>query len=149
MDDPAFTSALTVPHLAFAEPGTAPGKAGRADLLLRTAEADPVMTAFSAERISAGLAVLVAVVENGQALSAGQHQPVGAVSEIVGVGTLPAERRRGLAAAVTAALIADARERGIETVFLSANDPDTARIYSRLGLRTMGTALIAEPADEG
>ncbi|MGW2995109.1 GNAT family N-acetyltransferase [Streptomyces sp. NPDC001193] len=62
------------------------------------------------------------------------------------MGTLPAARRRGLGHAVTAVLVADARSRGIETVFLSAGDGDVARIYARLGFRTVATALIAEPA---
>ncbi|MFI2720958.1 GNAT family N-acetyltransferase [Streptomyces collinus] len=79
--------------------------------------------------------------------SAGQHQPLAGVSEIVGVGTLPAARRRGLARAVTAALVADARSRGAATVFLSAGDDDVARVYARLGFRRVGTALIAEPAE--
>ncbi|WJY43072.1 GNAT family N-acetyltransferase [Streptomyces sp. P9-2B-2] len=55
-------------------------------------------------------------------MCAGRHQPVGAVNEIVGVGTLPTARRRGLGLAVTAALVADARSRGVEPVFLSAGD---------------------------
>ncbi|MFB7090564.1 GNAT family N-acetyltransferase [Streptomyces sp. NPDC056296] len=62
-------------------------------------------------------------------------------------GTLPAARRRGLALTVTAALVADARSRGAATVFLSAGDNDVAQIYARLGFRTVGTALIAEPAE--
>ncbi|MFG2490619.1 GNAT family N-acetyltransferase [Streptomyces caniferus] len=57
---------------------------------------------------------------DGGALCAGQQQPVGKVSEIAGVGALPAARRRGLGLAVSAALVADARSRGVETVFLSA-----------------------------
>ncbi|MET9800375.1 hypothetical protein [Streptomyces sp. NPDC006368] len=60
-------------------------------------------------RILAGLTCVAAAVEDGSALCAGQHQPVGAVTEIVGVGTLPTARRRGLAHAVTAVLVADAR----------------------------------------
>lgn len=85
--------------------------------------------------------------QDGTALCAGQHQPVGKVSEIVGVGTLPSARRRGLGLAVTAALVADARSRGVETLFLSAGDDDVARIYARLGFRLVATALIAEPAE--
>ncbi|WP_308686579.1 GNAT family N-acetyltransferase [Streptomyces caniferus] len=80
-------------------------------------------------------------------MCAGQHRPVGKVSEIVGVGTLPAARRRGLGLAVTAALVADARSRGVETVLLSAGDEDVARLYARLGFRSVATALIAEPGD--
>ncbi|MGW0611384.1 GNAT family N-acetyltransferase [Streptomyces sp. NPDC002788] len=98
-------------------------------------------------RIRAGLTVVAAAVEHGSVLSAGQHQPLAGISEIVGVGTLPTARRRGLALAVTAALVVDARSRGAETVFLSAGDDDIAQIYARLGFRKIGTALIAEPAE--
>jgi predicted GNAT family acetyltransferase len=51
-----------------------------------------------------------------------------------------------LGAAVTALLAADARERGVQTVFLSASDDAVARIYARIGFRRIGTAMIAEPA---
>ncbi|MER6154089.1 GNAT family N-acetyltransferase [Streptomyces sp. NPDC001868] len=147
-DDPMLSSALAIPHLAFAEPGTHVGRAGTPQL------AEAVATGLvdgSVERaivrIRAGLTVVAAAVEDAAALSAGQHQPLAGVSEIVGVGTLPTARRRGLALAVTAALVADARSRGAATVFLSAGDDDVARIYARLGFRTIGTALIAEPAE--
>lgn len=127
--DLALPSAAAVPYAAF---GVTPG---------------PTVVAQLSARIDAGLTRLAAAVdEHGTALSAGQHQPVGAVSEVVGVGTLPAARRRGLGLAVTAALVADARAGGVETVFLSATDEGVARLYGRLGFRTVGTALIAEPA---
>ncbi|MFF9018436.1 GNAT family N-acetyltransferase [Streptomyces sp. NPDC014870] len=127
--DPALASAAAVPYAAF---GVAPA---------------PGAAAALAARIGAGLTRLAAAVDaDGTALSAGQYQPVGAVAEVVGVGTLPAARRRGLGLAVTAALVADARARGVETVFLSATDESVARLYGRLGFRTVGTALIAEPA---
>ena len=58
---------------------------------------------------------------------------------------LPASRRRGLGAAVTHALAADAVAGGAHTVFLSATDATVARVYARLGFREIGTALIAEP----
>ncbi|WP_436762640.1 GNAT family N-acetyltransferase [Streptosporangium sp. V21-05] len=146
-DDPALPSALVVPHLAFAEPGTRVGAADTADLAEAIlARAGDGSLESGAARVRAGLTVLAAAVEDGTALCAGQHNQVGEVSEIVGVGTLPAARRRGLALAVTAALIADARSRGVKTVFLSAGDEDVARIYARLGFRRAGTALIAEPA---
>ncbi|WP_420803114.1 GNAT family N-acetyltransferase [Streptomyces spiramyceticus] len=145
-DDPALASALVVPHLAFAEPGTGVGQAGLPELAeaVRTRAGDGSVESAVA-RIEAGLTTVAAAVEDGTALCAGQHQPVGTVSEIVGVGTLPAARRRGLGLAVTAALVADARSRGVETVFLSAGDEDVARIYGRLGFHRVATALIAEP----
>ncbi|WP_406262539.1 GNAT family N-acetyltransferase [Actinacidiphila glaucinigra] len=144
--DPALPSALTVPHLAFAQPGTAIGTAGRAELAAALPlHAAPGLVATAEARVRAGLTVHAAAVEGGTALCAGQYNPVGEVCEIVGVGTLPSARRRGLALAVTGALVADARERGLTTVFLSAGDEDVARIYARLGFRRVGTALIAEP----
>ncbi len=147
-DDPALASALAVPHLAFAEPGTHVGLAGVSELAeaVRT-RADDGSVERVVARIGAGLTSVAAAVEGGTAVCAGQHQPVGAVSEIVGVGTLPTARRRGLGLAVTTALVADARSRGVETVFMSAGDDDVARIYARLGFRRVATALIAEPAE--
>ncbi|MFE2050980.1 GNAT family N-acetyltransferase [Streptomyces sp. NPDC059459] len=147
-DDPVLPGALAVPHLAFAEPGTCVGLAGTPQL----AQAIDALVAdgsvdHAIVRIRAGLTVVAAAVEHGLALSAGQHQPLAGVSEIVGVGTLPAVRRRGLALAVTAALVADARSQGAATVFLSAGDDDVARVYARLGFRKIGTALIAEPSE--
>lgn len=146
--DPVLPSALAVPHLAFGDPGTGVGAAGVAELreAVRSRAEDGTVERAAA-RILAGLTCVAAAVDDGMALCAGQHQPVGAVSEIVGVGTLPTARRRGLALAVTAALIADARSRGVETVFLSAGDDDVARIYARLGFRRVATALIAEPVE--
>ncbi|MEV8590150.1 GNAT family N-acetyltransferase [Streptomyces sp. NPDC051180] len=128
-DDPALATAVAAPFAAF---GAAP-QPGTAERI--------------AERIDAGLTRLAAALEGGRALSAGQHQPVGAVSEVVGVGTVPAARRRGLGLAVTAALVADARAGGVELVFLTASDADVARLYGRLGFRTVATALIAEPEE--
>ncbi|MFD9113799.1 GNAT family N-acetyltransferase [Streptomyces bottropensis] len=147
-DDPILSSALAVPHLAFAEPGTHVGLAGTPQLAeaVDARGADGSVEDASV-RIRAGLTAVASAVEHGLVLSAGQHQPLAGVSEIVGVGTLPAARRRGLALAVTAALVADARSRGAETVFLSAGDDDVARIYARLGFRKIGTALTAEPAE--
>lgn len=146
-DDPVLPSALAVPHLAFAEPGTHIGAAGAGELAeaVRRLAADGTVRRTAA-RITAGLTVVAAALRDGTALSAGQHQPVGTVSEIVGVGTLPSARRRGLGLAVTAALLADARERRVDIVFLSADDADVARLYARLGFRRAATALIAEPA---
>ncbi|MFE7509695.1 GNAT family N-acetyltransferase [Streptomyces sp. NPDC057540] len=124
--DPALESAVAAPYAAFG------------------AEPQPGTAAQVSARLAAGLTRLAAALDAGGALAAGQHQPVGAVSEVVGVGTVPAARRRGLGLAVTAALVADARARGVELVFLTASDADVARLYGRLGFRTVATALIAE-----
>lgn len=146
-DDPALAAAVAVPNVAFGEPGTAVGTAGPQEVAARarTLAADGTVGQI-ASRIRAGLTALAMAEDNGTPLCAGQHQPVGAVSELVGIGTLPTARRRGLGLAVTTALVADARSRGIGTIFLSAGDDAVARVYARAGFRRVGTALIAEPA---
>jgi GNAT superfamily N-acetyltransferase len=78
-------------------------------------------------------------------LAAGQHLSAAGVSEIVGVATLPSEQGARLGSAITWALVADARSRGVGTVFLSAGSERIARIYGRLGFRTVGVAYVAEP----
>ncbi|GLX00695.1 hypothetical protein Misp02_47810 [Microtetraspora sp. NBRC 16547] len=146
-DDPALLTALSVPDLAFAEPGTGIGVAGLEELAEKArARADDGSVERTVERMRDGLATMAAAVENGSAVCSGQYNRVGDVGEIVGVGTLPAARRRGLALSVTATLVTEARAQGMEIVFLSAGDDDVARIYARLGFRRIGTALIAEPA---
>lgn len=84
----------------------------------------------------------------------GGHTPVGEVTEIAGVGVLPAFRRRGLAAALTYVLARDAIDHGVTTVFCSAQSDDVARIYQRVGFQLLATACIgslagtAEPRSE-
>ncbi|GAA1354093.1 GNAT family N-acetyltransferase [Streptomyces beijiangensis] len=144
-DDPLLSAALAVPHVAFAAPGTAVGEAGPAELAkeiearLGDGHAESV-----AARILAGRTVLAGAVAEGTVLCSGLHNPLDGVTEVAAVGTLPSARRRGLGLAVTAALVADARGRGVETVFLSADNEDVARLYARLGFRRTATALIAE-----
>ncbi|MFJ6615970.1 GNAT family N-acetyltransferase [Kitasatospora sp. NPDC091335] len=148
-DAPELAAAVAVPHLAFADPGTAIGPACAAELAESAAALTADGTAGQVSlRVAAGTTVLAAAFEDGTALCAGQHNPVGAVTEVAGVGTLPSARRRGLGLAVTAALVGHARANGVRTVFLSAADEDVARIYRRAGFRTFATALIAEPAAE-
>jgi ribosomal protein S18 acetylase RimI-like enzyme len=145
-DEPGLAAALAVPHIAFASPGTQPGAAGGRE---RDAEAQRVAGEVERmqRRMRQGLThMAVAVLDGGGPVSAGSHQPVGDVTEIVGVGTLPAARRQGLGALVTGRLVQDARERGAELVFLSAGSEDIARVYGRLGFERVGTACIAEPS---
>jgi predicted GNAT family acetyltransferase len=60
------------------------------------------------------------------------------------VAVLPAFRRKGLARALTALLARDALDRGVSTVFCSAQDDDVARVYESVGFRRVGTACVAE-----
>ncbi|WP_326552869.1 GNAT family N-acetyltransferase [Micromonospora sp. NBC_01813] len=79
------------------------------------------------------------------AAAVGSLNRVDDVAEIVGVGTLPRARRRGLASAVTATLARRALADGVDLVFLAAGDDDIAVLYHRLGFRRIGTACIAAP----
>ncbi|NEB75622.1 GNAT family N-acetyltransferase, partial [Streptomyces sp. SID14478] len=145
--DPFLAGALALGHVAFAHPGTAVGPAGAAELTAEiTARAADGSVAAAQDRVRKRLSVVAAAVEDGVVLSSGMHMPVGDVTEIAGIGTLPAARRRGLGIAVTAALVTEALASGVSTVFLSAGSKEVARLYERLGFHPTATALIATPA---
>jgi ribosomal protein S18 acetylase RimI-like enzyme len=130
-----------VARVAFDWPGTAAGDVGLTEL----ARVAPDSAALDRDRLRNGLTVTAAAfTPDGDPVAVGSHQPLDGVTEIVGVGTLPAFRRRGIATALTAVLLGDAMQRA-HTVFLSAGDADVARVYERLGFRAMATACIAEP----
>jgi ribosomal protein S18 acetylase RimI-like enzyme len=166
--DPALAAAQAVVQVAFEHGGTAAGEAGEAERDAAAAAQTAEGLARMDDRMRRGLTVRVvaervpdaaadaggataAVVAPAAAagggtaavVAAGSHQPVEGVSEIVGVGTLPCARRRGLGALVTAHLVADARERGADLVFLAAGSEEIARVYGRLGFERVGTACIA------
>jgi ribosomal protein S18 acetylase RimI-like enzyme len=140
-DDDALAASRAVADLAF---GDAPG-AGPAERDATVERWPELRLAAVRRRMAAGITVTVVAEDAGGVLAVGSHQPVGDVTEVVGIGTLPAARRRGLGAAVTAALVADAREGGADLVFLSAGSERIARLYGRLGFRRVGTAGLAEP----
>ena len=135
-----------VARIGFAVGGTAVGQLGVTALAGQAAEASPALLTKQRERLVTGRTVSAVALVGGDPVSVGSHQPVGEVSEVVGVATLPAMRRRGIGAAVTGLLVADAVGRGVETLFLSAGSDEIARVYERAGFRRVGTACIAEPA---
>jgi len=145
-EDAELDRIWAVPAVAFGHPGTAAGEAGVAERDKIAAGYDGGTIAMLRERLRSGQSVLAAAFGPDGPVAAGSCQALGGVAEITGVGVLPAERRRGLGAAVTAALAADALDRGVQTVFLSASDEAVARVYARIGFRGIGTAMIAEPA---
>lgn len=83
--------------------------------------------------------------DEGHSVGGGTHSPRGSVSELTGIAVLPRARNRGIGAAITAALVQDARELGVDTVFLSAGSARVAAVYGRVGFESIGTACIAEP----
>jgi GNAT superfamily N-acetyltransferase len=127
-----------VGRLAFGSPGMAIGEIGPSALVPHDAAAVEPMR----DRLRRGLTVTAAAFNaDGDPVASGSHQPLDGTSEVVGVGTLPAFRRRGIGAVVTAVLVEDALRRA-STVFLSAFAPE---VYKRVGFRPLGTACIAEP----
>ena len=144
-DDRELPAARAVADIAFAAPGTEPGGAGPRERDAALGDYPELRLGAVRERLRTGLTVTVVAEEDDGVLAVGSHQPVDGVTEIVGVGTLPAARRRGLGAAVTAALVADARRGGADVVFLSAGGEDIARMYGRLGFKRVATAGIALP----
>jgi len=77
------------------------------------------------------------------------HAPVGAgefttpddgVTEITSIAVRAGWRRQGIAAAITARLLDDARCAGVTTAFLMANDAES-RVYARVGFQPIGEVL--------
>lgn len=148
---PTFESDIAVrravAQIGFGTPGTDLGPAGPAerDVAVVGQSADEV----AEERRRAAAGRLVSALADSPSegvLASGVLQRVGDVAEIAGIATLPAARRRGLGAAVTAALARHALDTGVELVLLSAGSDDIARVYTRVGFRRVGTACIAEPS---
>jgi len=146
--DDELAELASVAPVAFANPGTDVGEAGDAELRKLVAARRPEADEALRERLRSGAGVLAVGYLDGRPVASGMHLPVEGVTEVVGVGTLPAARRRGFGAAVTAALVDDARSRGVETVFLSAGSEEIARLYASLGFERIGTACIAEATTE-
>jgi len=142
-DDLATIAAVAT--LAFGAPGTGVGAAGPEAVAEAAAAIEAEAVEITRDRLARGLTVTAVAAVGGEPVAVGSHQPLGGVSEIVGVGTLPALRRKGLGAALTSALAGDAFARGVEVVFLSAGDEAVARVYSRVGFRTIGRVGAAGP----
>jgi len=143
--DDDLATVLSAAHVGFAQPGINVGPASLAEL--RAATLQRPASEVDAERrdLSSGTAVRYAAWADGEPVCTGRFSAVDGVAEIVGIGTVPAYRRRGIGAAVTAALTAAALASGVEVVFMSAGHAEVARIYRRLGFTDIATACIAEP----
>jgi ribosomal protein S18 acetylase RimI-like enzyme len=146
-DDMAELGAVA--QVGFMSPGTDAGAIGLEAVAAIASVRQPELVDFERERLRAHLTVMAVAMVDGRPVGVGSHQPVGEVSEVVGVATLPAFRRRGIAAALTSELVRDALKGGAEIVFLSAGSASIARVYERAGFRRIATACLAEPMDSG
>lgn len=136
-----------VAEIGFAAPGVEPGAAGTAERDAAVVAIDDAEAVEERRKAVARLRTTAVAETPGEgALASGIGMRTGDVVEIAGVATLPAARRRGLGAAVTAALARRALDDGADLVFLAAGSDDIARVYLRVGFRRVGTACIAEPA---
>lgn len=144
--DAALAAARAVADVGFAAPGTAVGEAGAADRDRAAPTLPRAELAFADRRVRQGLSVIVVAEDEDGPVAVGGHNPVGGVTELTGIATLPTARRRGIGAAVTAKLAADARARGVELVFLTAGSEEIARVYERAGFERVGTGCTAAPA---
>ncbi len=94
--------------------------------------------------VARGLTRFVGAYASGAPVGGGSHQPNGPVTELTGIAVVPRARRRGVGAAITAALVHDARSLGVGTVFLSAGSQRVADVYARVGFVRVATACIAQ-----
>jgi len=140
-----IATTMAVAELGFGSPGTQVGEPGHAALPEAVSKLEKTTVAFNRERLASGYTISAVATLDGGPVATGAHNPVGLITELVGIATLPSHRRRGIAAALTSFLVHDARDRGVQTIFLSADGPEVARIYERAGFRRIGTAGAAEP----
>jgi len=141
---PDLRRALAVSEVGFAAAGTGLGTAGAVERDAILDEVDAELVPHVTTRMREGRSV-IAVLDDARdgVVSTGWHQPVGDTTEVVGVATLPAHRRRGAAVEVVDRLLHDARARGCTLALLSATDGDVARVYERLGFTRAATACEA------
>lgn len=155
-EDPAVPMGRAVADVAFGAAGTAPaempgpaGAPGIAERNDRLRRLDPVVIDQLRDRMATGAMVMaVSEREPDGVVGSGAYQQVGDVAEVVGVATLPALQRQGIATAVSALLARTAVGRGVRLLILSAGDKDIARIYAGVGFTSIGRSLAAEPREE-
>lgn len=78
---------------------------------------------------------------NGLPVGAGSLLPAGTIAEVVGIATHPSFRRRGVAAALSAALAQAHFNAGGEICWLSAGDAAARRVYERIGFQYLDDRL--------
>lgn len=143
--DPELGNAKAAVNVAFGTSGTAVGEAGVAERDAYASSSGAVAgLGFTIDAMREGRTVMAgAFVRDVGAVGGGSHNPRGEVTEMVGVGILPAFRRRGLAGTLAHLLADHARKNGVTTVFCGAESLDVARVYEGVGFRRIGTTCMA------
>ena len=133
-DDPDLAITLGAIHAGFD---------GSDDVVEKSAGKRPQL-------IERGLLVIVAAYDDqGRVVGGGSAAPRDDAAELMGIGVPPFARKRGLGSAITRALVAAVRDRGVTTVLLSAANDDAASIYRQVGFADVGTACILEMPSYG
>ncbi|MBO1765959.1 GNAT family N-acetyltransferase [Allobranchiibius sp. GilTou38] len=100
-------------------------------------------------RMRARLLVLVGAFDTlGRPVGGGMHNPRGDLTEVTGIGTLPAHRGRGIGTAITSILTGTALREG-RSPFLSAATRSAVSVYETVGYARVGTACIATENERG
>jgi GNAT superfamily N-acetyltransferase len=117
--DEQLRDGTAVANAAFGEPGLP----------------SPDAVARLRRRIAAGaVAVLARDTGDGRAIGWGQcTSPGDGATELVAIAVDAAQRRRGIAGAITARLAQEAFARGVRTAFLTPGDDAAGRVYARAG----------------
>jgi GNAT superfamily N-acetyltransferase len=106
----------------------------------------PTRAAIEARRklVAAGGAVALAreAASGTPAGSAVLAVPMAGVSEIAGVGTRPAFRRRGVAGALVGLLVGHAARQGVELLWLTPGDQGAERVYAAAGFERSGVEMV-------
>jgi ribosomal protein S18 acetylase RimI-like enzyme len=89
-----------------------------------------------------GIAVVARDETSGEVVGTGVCDvPFNHTTELAGIGVRVAYRQRGIAAALSAWLVDAARAAGTTHLFLTAADEAVARIYARVGFRTISETV--------
>jgi ribosomal protein S18 acetylase RimI-like enzyme len=91
------------------------------------------------DQIGAGRRAAIALLES-QAAGVGTTMGTD-LAEVQGVTTLPAARRRGVAASLSSALVADMFKRGGDAVWLSVEEDAARACYAKIGFDKIGSRL--------
>jgi GNAT superfamily N-acetyltransferase len=96
-----------------------------------------------ASMLEAGGAAVIAREKGGGAVLGAAQYPAArdGVTEISGVAVVPTHRRRGIAGALCALLVAQAIASGVSLCWLSPGGPEAERVYARVGFTVVSQAL--------
>ena len=143
-DELAIEHGRAVAEISFGLGGTEVSRSGPQDRDAAVSHLSLPRIAHLRERMRRGFTVMAVAESDDGVIASGSYQRVDGMAEITGVATLPSLRRRGFGGAVTALLAKNAFDSGVETVLLSAEDENVARVYQRIGFQQVGHTGAAE-----